>query len=166
MRTVDNDKDHKRQHRRFPSTTTSICSWNKISTCHNKPTTIWRHKMWTLEHYYWTPPTVMAWTSDAFKPRNASQTIFQRSVKTCEEEAWQTPDDMDNYYSTRLIQERHTHKPLWHKRHRKTRVDVPWSRGMESKMQYAGTPRDVTTEFSERAARDVWLFVMMIVVNN
>ena len=79
-----------------------------------------------------------------------------------EEEAWQTPDDMDNNYSTRLIQERHTHKSSCHKRHRKTRVDVPWSRGMESKMLYAGTPRDVTTEFSERAARDVWLFVMMM----
>ena len=52
----------------------------------------------------------LAWTSDAFKPRNASQTIFQRSIKTSEEEAWQTPDDMDNNYSTRLIQERHTHK--------------------------------------------------------
>ena len=26
--------------RRFPSTTTSVCSWNKIFTCHNKPTTI------------------------------------------------------------------------------------------------------------------------------
>ena len=51
--------------------------------------------------------------TDAFKPRNASQTICQRSVKTSEEEAWQTPDDMemDNNYSTRLIQERHTHKP-------------------------------------------------------
>ena len=27
-----------------------------------------------------------------------------------------------------------------------TRVDVPWSCGMESKMQHAGDPRDVTTE--------------------
>ena len=33
----------------------------------------------------------MACTSDAFKPINASQTLFQRSVKTSEEEAWQTP---------------------------------------------------------------------------
>ena len=30
--------------------------------------------------------------------------------RTSEEEAWQTPDDMDNNYSTILIQERHTHK--------------------------------------------------------
>ena len=42
----------------------------------------------------------MAWTSDAFEPRNVSETIFQRSVKTSEEEAWQTPDDTDNNYST------------------------------------------------------------------
>ena len=41
-----------------------------------------------------------------------------------EEEAWQTPDDMDNNYSTRLIQERHTHKSSWHNRHRKTRVEI------------------------------------------
>ena len=59
-------------------------------------------------------PTAVARDSgvmfDKVLTRNASQTIFQRSLKTSEEEAWQTPDDMDNNYSTIPIQERHTHK--------------------------------------------------------
>ena len=43
-------------------------------------------------------------------PETPARQSFKEAFKTSEEEAWQTPDDMDNNYSTRLIQERHTHK--------------------------------------------------------
>ena len=97
----------------------------------------------------------MAWTSDAFKPRNDSQTIFQRSVKTSEGEAGQTPDDMDNNYSTRPEQERHIYtyinlrdvnaieehlESMCHDR-------AVWKhRVWKARCRHAWIPRDVTTE--------------------
>ena len=120
------------------------CSWNKLSTCYNKPTTVWPHTIWTLEHCYWTPSTLIAWTSDAFKPRNTSQPIFQRSPKAREQETWQTANDKDTNNSKIPDQERHLHRYARHKCNQRTRVDVPWPCGMESKMQHAGNPRDVT----------------------
>ena len=125
----------------------------------------WRsgHKgvSWSLRLFVWRSVVVglngdPVWTAPgdrlfsdwqgAFEPRNASQTIFQRSVKTSEEEAWQTPDDMDNNYSTGLIQERHTHKSSWHKCHRKPRVMCHDRVGWKVRCSMRGTPRDVTTE--------------------
>ena len=42
---------------------------------------------------------------------------------------------------------------------------MPRSRGMESKMQYAGTSRDVTTEFSEcMTVRDMMIMSVPIIV--
>ena len=55
---------------------------------------------------------------------------------------------MDINNSTKPDQERniHTCKYARSKCYRRTRMDVPRSCGVESKMQHAGNPRDVTTD--------------------
>ena len=51
----------------------------------------------------------LAWLGHLMRlnPETPASQSFKEALK---EEAWQTPDDMENNYSTRPIQERHTHK--------------------------------------------------------
>ena len=133
----------------YPRQLRYALKWNKISTCYNKPKTLRPHKMWTLEHFHWTLSTLMAWASDAFKSRHTSQTIFQRSpmlwlakgkpgrppttwITTIQKD----PTERGIYINLCGINAIKELESMCHK----------WSCGMESKMQRAGNPRDVTTE--------------------
>ena len=79
-------------------------------------------------------------------PETPARQSLNEALKTREEETWQTSNYMDYNNSKIPEQERNLYKPARHKCNQRTRADMPWSCGMESKMQHAGNPRDVATE--------------------